>query len=238
MLLEARSGVYHSYVGGTPGMKAEQPARRSHAPGTFWYYNNWDFNALGTIFERQLHAKIGVEFHDRIATPIHMQDFRVEDMYYLRASSDPLANDKSIHPAYHFRLTARDLARFGYLYLRRGNWNGMQVVPADWVEESTRSYSDTNEGAGYGYLWWVNGFGLSERNFSAWGSLGKYLVVIPERDLVVAYLNHAEWPDDPSAMPVTELNKLSTVSRLQMGQLLKLVLDAQCEKSNDGNHSP
>jgi len=64
MLLESRSGVYHSYVGGTPSMKAEQPVRGSHVPGTFWYYNNWDFNTLGTIFERQLNSKIAVEFHE------------------------------------------------------------------------------------------------------------------------------------------------------------------------------
>src|ERR1039457_505937 len=44
-----------------------------------------------------------------------MQDFRREDMYYLRAASDAPAAAKSLHPAYHFRLTARDLARFGYL---------------------------------------------------------------------------------------------------------------------------
>jgi len=167
-----------------------------------------------------------------------MQDFRVEDTYYLRASSDLQVNDRSIHPMYHFRMTARDLARFGYLYLRRGSWNGTQVVPADWVEESTRSYSDTNEGDGYGYLWWVNSFGLSEKNFSAWGSLGKYLVVIPERELVVAYLNHTEWPDNAPTIPVTELSKLPTVTRSQMGQLLKLLLDAQHAKSSPGKHSP
>jgi CubicO group peptidase (beta-lactamase class C family) len=238
MLLEARSGVYHSYVGGSPNMKAEQPGRGSHAPGTFWYYNNWDFNTLGGIFERHLHSKIGIEFHDRIAIPIQMQDFRVDDIYYVRASSDPSSHDESIYPSYHFRLTARDLARFGYLYLRRGNWNGTQIVPADWVEESTRSHSTTNYGDGYGYLWWIDSFGLPEKNFSGWGSLGKFLVVIPERELVVAYPNHTEWPDDAPAMSVTELNKLPTISRSQMGQLLKLLLDAQRGKSNTGDHSP
>ncbi len=238
MVLQARSGVYHSYVGGTPSMKAEQPVRGSHTPGTFWYYNNWDFNTLGGIFERQLHSKIGIEFHDRIAMPIQMQDFRVDDMYYVRALSGPSSHDESIYPSYHFRLTARDLARFGYLYLRRGNWNGTQIVPADWVEESTRSYSKTNDGDGYGYLWWIDSFGLPEPNFSAWGSLGKFLVVIPDRELVVAYLNHTEWPDDAPAMPVTELNKLPSVSRSQMGQLLKLLLDAQRGESNANKHSP
>ena len=47
MLLEARSGVYHGYVAGTPAMREGWPKRGSHSPGSFWYYNNWDFNALG-----------------------------------------------------------------------------------------------------------------------------------------------------------------------------------------------
>jgi CubicO group peptidase (beta-lactamase class C family) len=153
MLLEARSGVYHSYVAGTPSMRANLPARGSHAPGTFWYYNNWDFNALGTIFEQVTHSKIGLEFRDRIAKSIEMQDFRLTDMYYLRDREDAQPYEKSIHPAYHFRLSARDLARFGYLYLRQGLWNGTQLIPRNWIAESTRSYSDAGDGRGYGYLW-------------------------------------------------------------------------------------
>ena len=62
MLLQSRSGVYYSFVGGSPDMRAEMPTRGSHAPGTFWYYNNWDFNALGGIFERLTGTKIGAAF--------------------------------------------------------------------------------------------------------------------------------------------------------------------------------
>ena len=51
-LLEARSGVYHAALYETPSMAARRPARASHPPGTFWYYNNWDFNTLGAIYER------------------------------------------------------------------------------------------------------------------------------------------------------------------------------------------
>src|ERR1700692_3070687 len=50
MLFQSRSGVYHSFVGGKPDMRATSPPRGSHPPGTFWHYNNWDFNALGTAF--------------------------------------------------------------------------------------------------------------------------------------------------------------------------------------------
>lgn len=230
MLLEARSGVYHSFIAGTPPMRESMPARGSHAPGTFWYYNNWDFNVLGTIFEQQFHTKIGADFRDRIAVPTQMQDFRLEDMYYERNKPDSPAYEKSLHLAYNFRLTARDLARFGYLFLRHGNWNGTQVVPSNWVEESTRPYTDdtgpSREGAGYGYLWWVHGFGLPVKNFYAHGVLGKFVVVIPERDLVVVVLSHTEFPDN-STLSAEQFADLPAISLPQMGQLLKLLLAAQ-----------
>ena len=157
-VLQSRSGIYHAYVGGLVEDRAAMPPRGSHPPGTFWYYNNWDFNVLGTVFEQQLGVKIATEFRTRIAVPIEMQDFRLEDMHYFGGTEKSAAIEQSIHPAYHFSMTARDMARFGYLFLRRGTWNDRQVIPADWVAESTTSYSDTGTGGGYGYLWWVNQF--------------------------------------------------------------------------------
>jgi len=50
-LLEARSGIYHAALYETAAMAARRPPRFSHKPGTFWYYNNWDFNSLGAIYE-------------------------------------------------------------------------------------------------------------------------------------------------------------------------------------------
>jgi CubicO group peptidase (beta-lactamase class C family) len=202
MLLQSRSGVYHSYVGGTPDMRERMPEREAHPPGAFWYYNNWDFNVLGGVYQRKLGKRIGEAFWAEIAAPIQMQDFRIGDMYYLKSEDNAPAFARSLYPAYHFRLTARDMARFGYLFLRGGNWNGTQIIPADWVRQSTTSYSETigfGEGFGYGYLWWVHGYGLSVDAFSARGALGKYIVVIPERDLVVAFVNHTEFPDGPQA---------------------------------------
>ena len=130
-------------------------------------------------------------------------------------------------------MTARDLARFGYLMLRGGNWNGTQIIPSSWVEESTRSYSDV-DGAGYGCLWWVNGFGLPVRSFSAQGALAKYVVVIPDRELVVVYLNHAEFPDNASALPAVELKALPTISKSQISHLLQLLVEAQQRPDSAG----
>lgn len=230
MLLQARSGVYHSYVGGTPHMRELMPEREAHPPGAFWHYNNWDFNVFGGVYERKLNRKIGEAFQREIAATIQMQDFRIDDMYYLKSEDSAPAFARSRYPAYHFRLTARDMARFGYLFLRGGNWNGTQVIPADWVRESTTSYSQTTgfgEGFGYGYLWWVHGYGLNVDVFSARGALGKYIVVIPERDLVVAFVNHTEFPDGPQAASTAEVKALPDVPVSAMSELLSLLLAAQ-----------
>jgi CubicO group peptidase (beta-lactamase class C family) len=228
MLLEARSGVYHGYVAGTPGMREGWPKRGSHSPGSYWFYNNWDFNALGSIFESVFKTPIANAFDARIAQRIGMQDFRAEDMYYLHSPADASPDfNKSIHPAYHFRMTARDLARFGYLFLRNGDWQEESVVPEAWVSESTQAHSQTKAAEGYGYLWWVDGFDLPENSFSARGALAKYVVVVPARDLVVVYLNHTEFPDDASGLTADSVNKLPSISHDQMGQLLKMLLDAQ-----------
>jgi CubicO group peptidase (beta-lactamase class C family) len=228
MLLQSRSGIYHAYVGGSPDDRARMPQRGSHPVGSFWYYNNWDFNAVGTIFEQLTKTGIGDAFLGQIARPTQMQDFRRDDMYYFGGTEATRSVEQSIHPAYHFRMSARDLARFGYLFLRRGTWNGRQLIPADWVTESTAPYSGTENGGGYGYLWWTNQWaGLGAANYSAQGALGKYIIIVPERDLVIVYLNQTEFPDDAAAIPAAQVASLPTATRAQVNHLLALVIRGQ-----------
>ena len=159
-----------------------------------------------------------------------MQDFRPEDMYYLSSTDASEEFAKSLFPAYHFRLTARDMARFGYLMLRNGAWNGNVVIPPAWVAASTTSYSETigfGDRFGYGYLWWINGYGLNESAISARGALGKYVVVIPARDLVVVFVNHAEFPDGAQAASAAEVKELPDVPIPVISQLLSRLLAAQ-----------
>jgi len=230
MLLQARSGIYHNSVGNTPGMLVSKPKRESHEPNTFWYYNNWDFNALGTLFEQQSHVKIADEFQKQLAQPLQMQDFRNEDFYYS-------PGEESIHPAYHFRMSVRDLARFGYLYLKKGKWQEKQLISADWIKESTQSYSNAGDNGGYGYLWWISdhgkhlpGVSLKDGSYSARGAGGKYIIILPDRDLVVVYCTDVDYPDHATRLPAEAIPK--GITNAQMGQLLHLLLEAQPIKSN------
>ena len=221
-------------------MRALTPARGSHAPGSFWYYNNWDFNVLGAVFEKLSGTGIADALRDRIAKPIGMEDYRPEDLYYQYSPPEAPEFARSIHRAYPMRLSARDMARFGYLFLRQGNWNGKQVVPREWVAESTKAHATVGKsglteagpdnpsiGEGYAYCWWVDGFGLPVKSFSARGAMAKYIVVIPERELVIVYQNHAESPDDTSKLTAQEYAKLPAATGPQVEKLFKLILQAR-----------
>jgi len=147
-LLQSRSGIYHEAAAETDMAKQLRPERGSHPPGTYYYYNNWDFNVAGTIFEQETGTGIFEEFDRRIAKPVGMQDFDMVNCYYQYEAV-------SMHPAYSFRMSTRDMLRFGILYQKNGNWDGKQIIPQNWIIVSTTAYSqiDTSQGIGYGYMW-------------------------------------------------------------------------------------
>jgi CubicO group peptidase (beta-lactamase class C family) len=197
-LLMARSGIYHPTGHETEYMKNLKPPRGSQGTGTWWVYNNWDFNALGTIFESLTKRDIFEEFRDRIASPLGMQDFRYDDT---RRDGEHVSFETTVHRAYPFRMSARDLARFGLLYLRNGRWNEAPVIPEKWVRMSVRPYSHAGDRGAYGYMWWVAREGIHfpqievpEGTYSARGAGGHYVVVIPPLDLVVVHRVDTEQP--------------------------------------------
>ena len=82
-------------------------------------------------------------------------------------------------------MTARELARFGQLFLQEGRWQGEQVVPGWWVVASTSPQVDIgNDYAGYGHYWWLNRIAGYDM-YSALGAAGQILHVIPELELVM-----------------------------------------------------
>ncbi len=225
-LLKARSGIYHPALYETKAMAAARPERGSHERDTFWYYNNWDFNASGAIFEHLTARSIFEEFEDQIARPLGMEDFnRTRHTKYVTGSD-------SVYPAYPFQLSTRDLARFGLLFLREGRWGDQQLIPRDWVRESTTSYSDARSSGGYGYMWWVAvdgkhfpGVDLPEGSYSARGFRGQYLVVIPAWDLVICHR-------------VNSFQSGTAVSKGDFGKLLSLIFAARPDRAEAADASP
>jgi len=112
-----------------------------------------------------------------------MQDFLLSDCRYQREWK------KSKHPAYHFRMTARDMARFGLLYLNMGKYGDEQIIPPEWIAESTTSYSINNlDGDGYGYMWSIipEEAGLGN-GFYHTGTGVHLLAVLPDAKLVLVH---------------------------------------------------
>jgi len=187
MLLQARSGVYIPAACESASMSAARPERHGHPPGTFWYYNNWDFNTLETILQQETGRGFYQALKQEIADRIGMEDYQTTDGSYTYVPT-------SSHPCYPVQLTARDMARLGQLFLQRGVWAGRRILSDGWVAESTTAYSDAGEAGGYGYMWWVAANGrhlpdvaLPDGSYSARGAGGHYIVVIPDLDVVVVH---------------------------------------------------
>ncbi len=200
-LITARSGIYHAAAYETDGMRRKRPARYSSDPGTRWYYNNWDFNVLLTIFNQQTQKDFFEQFRQEIAVPLQMEHFRMQDTNYYYEL------EISSHPAYLFKMSALDLARFGLLYLRQGRWQDQQIIPAEWVRESIRKhtvFSLKNPDDGYGYMWWIN-----KNAVYAAGNGGQRLYIIPESDIVVVHcVNTDKMLSVKSTAVRTLLNKI------------------------------
>jgi CubicO group peptidase (beta-lactamase class C family) len=200
-LLKSRSGIYHPAAAVSEAMLREMPERDTHLPGEHFYYNNWDFNVLGAILEQQTGRSMYELFLEQIARPLGMHDYKgtyvsidaeqegVEipdtDGFYQYEKS------KSSYPAYHFRMSARDLALYGQLYLQKGRWNGQQIVPAQWIELSTRPWSVVNPeyGLARGMLWGVvlNEGDQDSNSFYHTGAGMHMLGVYPSSDLVFVH---------------------------------------------------
>ncbi len=197
-LLKARSGVYHPAA--NLGDASElAPARGSVRPGSYFLYNNWDFNALEWILEHDTQRSVYDVFTDDIARPIGLEDWDRTP----GAHASFVRNDTKLsrYPAHHFVLSTRDMARIGYLMLRGGQWQNQRVIPADWIARSTAVATPAREvdstspfiaGLGYGYLWWVFDPARSigtplDGAFTASGSFGQYITVVPALDMVIAH---------------------------------------------------
>lgn len=195
-LITARSGVYHM-PSNDGDDHAYAPPRGSQEPGTYYLYNNWDFNCAGAILEMLVGKNIYEIFRDDIAIPIGLQDYYVDgqrktgNAYY------------SKFQAYHFWLSTRDMARIALLMLHKGSWNGRQVVSEDWVARTTsvvtpraemHPSSRLTKEFDYGYLWWIfckefSGYDpdVYEDGYTATGLGGQYFTVLPKLNMVIAH---------------------------------------------------
>ena len=189
-LAQSRSGVYLPAASEIRAMREQKPPRGAHLPGEQFYYNNWDFNSLGAILERQTGKSIFVAFEQWIASPGGFCDYRPEHGWYR-------TEDDAGVPAFKFRLSARDLARFGQLYLDGGQLGGVRLLPEHWARSAGQTVSVASSRgtkSGYGRLWWTTRTiredwpeRLAVGSYTASGTGGQRLTVLPAIASVVVY---------------------------------------------------
>jgi len=157
-----------------------------HKPGTVFNYDSPTADLLATLLARASGRDLHSFAVEHLFAPLGIQHFTWEQ-----------------DPAGHYRgsagleMHAIDLAKMGQLYLQQGQWQGQQIIPAAWVEQSVVTQAVVNPAYGYGYLWWVQEQ-EAPHFYSAVGYGGQFILVAPKEQIVVV-ANHAWWEIDSEA---------------------------------------
>lgn len=153
-----------------------------HPPGEHFEYQSGSSQLLGWILERALRKggdmrTITAYTNDKIWAPLGM----------VHPASWSIDRKKGgIEKTFCcLNAPARDFAMLGSLYLHKGNWRGKQLVPKEWVEQSTRLDTANGSAPFYQYQWWLPS---AEGDFEAKGYLGQFIYVDPARELVMVRL--------------------------------------------------
>jgi CubicO group peptidase (beta-lactamase class C family) len=148
-------------------------------PGSTFVYNSGATELLSYVLRKATGRDVADYARERLFGPLGIRRFAWK--HTPRGLADTEGG---------LYLEPRDLAKLGYLYLHDGRWDGRQVVPAEWVRQSTRWLVDTGwRVPGYGFKWWV----LSrpgEGTYGAYAALGyggQYLIVVPQLDLLAVF---------------------------------------------------
>ncbi len=228
-LLNNTSGRFQDFETDYVEMAARAPDKTAFSiglgqqsePGTEWVYNNAAIQTLEAVFGESTGQDLSDFAQERLFEPLGMDD-------------SSLIRDAAGNPLTFMGVqsTCRDMARFGLLALRQGNWDGQQIVSEDWMQSSTgRSSQELN--AAYGWLWWLNREGTitggdqatggSEEGevgrlvegapaemFFALGLGGQMIAIDPGSDTVVVRLGDATYPDGTEKFERSDIVRVAT----------------------------
>lgn len=152
-------------------------------PGEKWNYSTGLTHILSAVITKATGQTLAAYVRSRLFAPLGIRDERW--------GADPQGVSSGGCNVY---LTARELAKFGQLYLQRGEWQGRQLLPRAWVEESFRHQISPRKGTGYGLLWWQRRIGGHDVKF-AWGYGGQLVYVVPALEMVVVFTTDTSGSD-------------------------------------------
>ena len=142
-------------------------------PGTKFGYCSPGFHLLSSIVSAAAHSS-ELEFGRKYL----FEPLGIRDIVW---PSDPQG---ITHGWGNSHFYPRDFAKIGYLYLHGGQWEGKQILSADWIKRSISHHSDARPGVGYGYGWWLYNE-QQPRSYEANGRGGQKIMVLPEQDMIV-----------------------------------------------------
>lgn len=146
-------------------------------PGETWVYCSGATNLLGAIVAE--------------ATETSLFDYAVEKLFTpLGISSSDVFWPRDNHGRYWasggVEMLPRDMAKFGYLYLNNGTWDGEQIVSTEWVQQSAETLVSFDDYSGYSYQWWTYPTDIVNV-YAAQGFAGQFIFVVPSLDMVVVF---------------------------------------------------
>jgi CubicO group peptidase (beta-lactamase class C family) len=185
------------------------------APGAGFHYSDASLTLLSAILVRVTGRSVLAYAREKLFDPlgIVLSPFAQVDAWQRAGSIDGAGIGVGIYlqgsdiGSSGLRLTGQDMAKLGLLMLQDGRWEGRQVVPAQWVRQATTTHADTGAfQVGYGYQWWTGRTSEGDPTFYALGAGQQTILVVPDRQLVVAYqLWLPESGDAPVGALVREL---------------------------------
>ncbi len=200
-------GKHSNFIGREAFGRGERKPRTLQPPGTYYEYNDVRVNRLALSLLRLWKKPLPDVVRDELMNPIGASD----SWQYIPYPNAVAEVDGKPMPSVSggtrwgggLWINARDLARFGYLFLRQGRWQNRQIVSADWVRQAT---TGSPVGPDYGYLWWLN-TGKSDTGKKPWpdapttsyaalGAGQNTVWIDPEHDLVIVWRWHDGNPNE------------------------------------------
>ena len=151
-------------------------------PGTAYYYNGGAVDLLGQIVKRATNMDVKIFSSTYLFGLLGITNYNWQTLY-------PSGITCCHGDVY---ITPRDMAKIGYLHLKKGIWKGTRIISEEWINNSVQNHiiPPVNWAYGYGYLWWLKRYNSSSHlyySFNAEGWGGQQIIVIPSEDMVVVF---------------------------------------------------
>jgi CubicO group peptidase (beta-lactamase class C family) len=186
------SGHTRETQGEAIALDQEEPVRGfllispDHEPGTVFAYNQPCTYTLASIIQRNAGMPLSQYLRPRLFDPLGIGHIGWQTL--------PDGGREMGFSGLHAR--TEDIAKLGQLYLQQGEWEGVQLIPAEWVKQATSVQVDTPQMTnvdwqqGYGFQFW-----MARHGYRGDGAFGQYCVILPEHDVVIAttaYTNYMQ----------------------------------------------